>query len=115
MSSATCLTMFVLGAVVPLLPAAPENKPAPPKIMLWSWYAEDDFRFLKSPDIGVAYLALSLTLSGRDEVTPYPRAVPVRIPPHTWQTAVIRFDFDSYGARRPAFTEQQRKLAVKMI
>ncbi len=88
---------------------------APPKIMLWSWYADDDFRFLKNSGIGVAYLALSLQLAGRDEVTPNPRAIPVRIAPGTWQTAVVRIDFDAYGTRRPAFTAQQSKLAARMI
>jgi hypothetical protein len=88
---------------------------APPKLMLWSWFAPDDFRFLKDSDVGVAYLALSIRLDSRDEAIPDPRAAPVRIPPQTWQTAVIRIDFDSYGSRRPAFSEQQRKLAVQMI
>jgi hypothetical protein len=88
---------------------------APPKKMLWSWSSPDDFRFLKSSDFGVAYLALSIHFAGQDPVSPSPRAIPVRIGPTTWQTAVIRFDFDSYGSRRPAFTEQQRKDAVQMI
>jgi hypothetical protein len=88
---------------------------SPPNIMLWSWSASDDFRFLTSSDVGVAYLALSIHFAGRDDIGPSPRAIPVRIAPTTWQTAVIRFDFDSYGPRRPAFTEQQRKDAVQMI
>lgn len=87
----------------------------PPRMMLWSWFAPDDFRFMKTSEIGVAYLALSIHLAGREDPTPSPRAEPVYIPPQTWQTAVIRLDFDSYGSRKPAFTDQQRKRAAQMI
>ena len=83
--------------------------------MLWSWFADDDFRFVKTADVGVAFLALSIQLAGRDEVRPSPRVHPVRIGPGTWQTAVVRLDFDSYGSRRPAFTEKQLNLVAKMI
>jgi hypothetical protein len=115
MTSGTCRVLCALSTFVPLLATPPEKKPVPPNIMLWSWYAPDDFRFVSGPDIGIAYLALSIQLEGRDEATPAPRAQPVRIPPQTWQTAVIRIDFDSYGSRRPGFTELQRKLVLQMI
>lgn len=38
------------------------GKQDPPKLMLWSWFAEDDFRPLGDRGVGVAYLALSLEL-----------------------------------------------------
>jgi hypothetical protein len=92
-----------------------QTKPLPPRIMLWSWQASDDFRFLKASDIGVAYLALSIQLNGRDDPIPGPRLNPVRIGPDTFQTVEVRIDFDSYGTRRPAFSERQRRLTVQMI
>ncbi len=104
-----------MRALTILLLYATTAAASPPKIMLWSWNEPDDFRFLKNSEVGVAYLALSIHFAGQDPVSPSPRAIPVRIGPTTWQTAVIRFDFDSYGSRRPAFTEQQRKDAVQMI
>ena len=98
------------------LSAAAASSPKPPRIVLWSWLADDDFRFLKDPDVGIAYLALSIRLEGRDAVIPLPRAIPVRIAPTTWRMAVIRLDYDSWNtARTPAFTPQQRQLAAKMV
>jgi len=94
--------------------AAPRS--VPPKLVLWSWYGEDDLRFLKGSDTGVAYLALSLRFEGRDEVIPSPREMPLRTAPNTWLMPVIRFDFEAYDARlKPAFSERQRQLAARMI
>ncbi len=87
----------------------------PPKLMLWSWFAADDFRPLADRGIGVAYLALSLQLEGQHDVTPWPRGVPVRIAPDTYKMAVIRFDYPSDLKHRPSFSHEQRDLAVRMI
>lgn len=91
------------------------TKTAPPRLMLWSWFAEDDFRALANGDTGVAYLALSLELQGQKEVIPSPRSTPVRISPKTYQMAVIRLDYRPEAAYRPAFSPTQRRLAVEMI
>lgn len=99
------------GSASPQKPA----KLAPPKLMLWSWFAENDFRFLSDRGIGVAYLALSLRFEGLSEVTPSPRSMPVRISPNTYQMLVIRFDYRADAARRPAFSQRQRQLAVRMV
>lgn len=89
---------------------------APPNIMLWSWFASDDLRFLKDADVGVAWRALSLRFEGRTQVIPEPRFVPIRLSGDTWQMIVIRCDFDTYSPeRRPAFSPQQRHLAARMI
>jgi len=91
------------------------GKQVPPKLMLWSWYAKDDFRPLADPGVGVAYLALSLGFDGQSEVTPDPRMVPVRIAPGTYQMAVVRFNYYTNAAHRPAFSPRQRQLAVRMV
>ena len=89
---------------------------APPNIMLWSWFASDDLRFLKDADVGVAWRALSLRFEGRTQVIPEPRFVPIRLSRDTWQMIVIRCDSDTYSPeRRPAFSPQQRHLAARMI
>jgi hypothetical protein len=83
--------------------------------MLWSWFTQDDFRFLADRGVGVAYLALSLRFEGQSEVTPDPRMIPVRIAPDSYQMAVVRFDYSSDAAHRPAFSQRQRQLAVRMV
>ncbi len=88
---------------------------APPKTMLWSWFAEDDFRPLAQPGVGVAYLALSLRFDGVEKVIPSPRLVPVRIPPETYRMAVIRFDNEVDGPHRASFSATQREQAVNMV
>jgi hypothetical protein len=88
---------------------------SPPNLMLWSWYAEDDFRPLANARIGVAYLALSLRLEGQTEVAPSPRTIPVQIPANTYKMAVIRFDYSLEPGSRPSFSRTQRELAVGMV
>jgi hypothetical protein len=71
---------------------------------------------LKDTDIGVAYLALSLSFEGRNEVIPNPRMTPLRTAPNTWLMPVVRLDFNGWDERqRPAFSDQQRRLAASMI
>ena len=85
----------------------------PPRLVLWSWFAPEDLRFIKSAEIGVAYRGLSLWFEGRDGVIPGPRLSPLRLSPETWQMVVVRCDFDTQS--RPAFSPQQRRLAAAMI
>jgi hypothetical protein len=107
----SCLNAIILFATS--LSGTPRS--VPPKVILWSWFAEDDLRFLKDADIGVAYLALSLRFEGRDRVIPEPRLIPLWTAPNTWQMAVIRFDNRDDTSQKLAFSQQQRQLAVKMI
>jgi len=113
MKSARC-AVAALCCLSSLLAAA---KSTPPKIVLWSWNAEQDLRFLKQDaEIGVAYLALSLRFTGRDEVIADPRFMPLRLASNTWQMVVIRCDYDGKDAgQRPAFSDRQRRLAARMI
>jgi hypothetical protein len=113
MSLQSLLRLAAAWLGVALLFAAPRVEP--PKRVLWSWFGETDLRFLKGSNVGVAYLALSLSFEGQNRVIPYPRFLPLRMSPQTWQMAVVRFDYDGDSHHRPAFSEKQRRLAVKMI
>jgi hypothetical protein len=93
------------------------TKSAPPKIVLWSWSAHEDLRFLKDDAaVGVAYLALSLRFEGRAAVVPEPRGIPLRMAPSTWQMVVVRCYYERQDTgKRPAFSARQRQLAARMI
>jgi hypothetical protein len=95
--------------------ASAQGKQAPPRLMLWSWNTEDDFRPLLDHDTGVGYLGLSISLEGKNEVTASPRRIPVRIAPETYQMLVIRFDYQSDAKPAVAFSQKQRQLAVRMV
>lgn len=90
------------------LPAAP---PLPP-IMLWAWETPHDLRFLKSPQIGVAYLATTLLLR-EDTLWVRRRIQPLRIDPSTPLVAVIRIESDE--ARRAVLSPRQRRMAADRI
>ncbi len=83
----------------------------PPSRMLWSWFADDDLRFLKPRQAGVAYRALSLTFRGATDVIPHPRKSRLLTPPGLYEMGVVRFDL----AGAPAFSDRQRHVAVKMM
>ncbi len=112
----TAVLWLAAQVIVASGPVPNTRKQAPPKLMLWSWFADDDFSALKDGDIGIAYLALSLWFEGQSQVTPVPRYVPVRIPSGAYRMVVVRFDYDTgNGASLPAFTPAQRQLAVRMV
>lgn len=101
-----------LGVAVAAPPSAAKQ---PPRVMLWSWFAEDDFGPLADRPVGVAYLGLSLRFEKQNQVEPAPRSVAVRIPPKMYRMLVVRFDNRPATPARPAFSPRQRQLAVKMI
>jgi len=82
----------------------------PPHRILWSWFADDDLRFINPRETGVGYLAASLHIEGRDRVLSHPRTSPVRIARGTYEIAVIHIDY-----HRASFTPEQRRLVVAMI
>jgi hypothetical protein len=104
----------ILNVVTAAAPAATAKR-IPPNIMLWSWYAEDDFRAFSNKPVGVAYLALSIELAGKNGVHPSPRAAYVRIPPAMYKMAVIRIDGPFDGSQKPAYSVRQRELAARMV
>lgn len=72
---------------------AGEARPAEarPPLVLWAWERNEDLRFLKGRDVGVAFLAGTLRLEG-DAATLNPRRQPLRVDPATPLVAVIRVE-----------------------
>ena len=104
--------LFLVVVMAPSSRGATSHFPgAPPERMLWSWFADDDLRFLSARTAGVAFRALSVTFRGNAEVIPHPRRTRLRTAPGTYEMAVVRFDFGG----RPGFSERQRHLALRMI
>jgi hypothetical protein len=71
--------------------------------MLWAWETPQDLRFLKSPDVGVAFLAAHLYIKGQ-HVSVRPRRQPLRVAPGVYRMAVVRIDCDP--AAKPVFSRR---------
>ncbi|MEI9983780.1 MAG: hypothetical protein WDN69_11585 [Aliidongia sp.] len=95
------IALFGLAALAADMPM----RPAP---VLWAWERPEDLRFA-GPDVVVAVLAGSITLSG-DAVLAAPRRQPVLLRPGQKRIAVVHVEID----RRPklAWSESQRAEAA---
>jgi len=60
-----------------------------PKIILWAWERPEILDFIDPREVGVAFLAKTLSLRD-DSVVEHPRLQPLRVPPGTTLTAVVR-------------------------
>lgn len=87
------LAALALAATALLGARAPE--PAPPgevPVWLWAWERPEELRFLGGRgDVGVAYLARTLVVSG-EQIAVRPRRNPLRVAPGTPLTAVVRLE-----------------------
>jgi hypothetical protein len=87
------LAALALAATALLGARAPE--PAPPgevPVWLWAWERPEELRFLGGRgDVGVAFLARTLVLSG-EQLAVRPRRNPLRVAPGTPLTAVVRLE-----------------------
>jgi hypothetical protein len=118
-NSKTFLLIFLLYAFF-LCACATKNEvnpklsaEMPPKI-LWAWERPEDLRFLDAKAFGVAFLAQTLTLSG-DDVQFRPRRQPLELPDGIYVIAVTRIETRQDAAKRPAFSDEQRKRIVNLI
>jgi hypothetical protein len=59
--------------------------------MLWAWERPEDLRFIDPANVGVAYLAGTVTLQ-ENQADWRPRMQPLRIPPGTALMAVVRLE-----------------------
>ncbi|MBI5473702.1 MAG: DUF3142 domain-containing protein [Ignavibacteriae bacterium] len=69
----------------------PERMTRIPKLVLWAWERPEDLRFINSQQVGVAFLAKTIVLRGR-QVIERPRLQPLRVNPGTPLIGVIRFE-----------------------
>jgi hypothetical protein len=68
-----------------------------PQVMLWAWERREDLSFIHPREAGVAYLALTLRLSG-DRVVIRPRRQPLIVPPDAVVIPVARIETDWHSA-----------------
>ena len=83
-----------------------------PPVILWAWERPEDLSFLNPKDVGVAYLAKTLSLRG-DRLVVRPRLQPLKVPDGTRMVAVARIESDHSG--RPSLSEQQLNVLVEEI
>jgi hypothetical protein len=83
-----------------------------PHVMLWAWERREDLSFIHPREAGVAYLALTLRLSG-DRVVIRPRRQPLIVPPDAVMIPVARIETDWHSA--PAMSPGQCAEAARAI
>lgn len=83
-----------------------------PKLILWAWERPTDLRFIDPKNIGVAFLAKSIFLTG-DQVRARPRLQPLELPPGTKVIAVTRIETDPQ--QQPALSSKQSGAVVAAI
>ena len=100
------------GARVPdgqrKIPASPTTAPA---VYLWAWERATDLRAFDPARAGVAMLAGSVWLRA-DEVVMRPRLQPLRLPPGTWITAVVRIEVDPSSPPTRSAAQCERTVAA---
>ncbi len=62
-----------------------------PDIMLWAWEAPCDLRWIDPDEIGVAFLASTITIYD-DRIWIKPRMQPLKVAPKTYLTSVVRLE-----------------------
>ena len=80
----------------------------PPR-MLWAWDRTEDLRFLEGEDVGVAWLATTVTLED-DRFSARVRYRPPLLPSQTQAVPVVRIE-----ARKAQLTDAQRTRTVEAI
>jgi hypothetical protein len=79
-----------LALIVPLLAVRRDSAGPRPPVVLWAWERPVDLRNLPD-DVGVAFLAQTITVSSRTHVT-FSRRQPLRVDPSTFLIAVTRIE-----------------------
>jgi hypothetical protein len=83
-----------------------------PRLILWAWERPEDLRFINPQEVGVAYLAATITMSG-DRTSVRPRLQPLQLAPATRRIAVARIETDNHT--RPLFSDEQRRRVVTAL
>lgn len=85
--------------------SAPSRMKAFPGLFLWAWEREEHLEFINPREVGVAFLAATITLRG-EEVIERPRLQPLKTPDGTTLIAVVRIE--TARDRQPALSDKQR-------
>lgn len=81
-----------------------------PRVVLWAWERPEDLRFLAGREAGVAFLAVTVRLSGGAVLTQR-RRQPLLVDPGTPVMAVVRVE--TVRGVRPALSQGQRQAVVR--
>jgi len=100
---------FVSSSALP-----PDRLNGFPRLILWAWERPEDLEFLGSRDIGVAFLAETLTLRG-EEVVYQPRRQPLKVSPTTRLIAVTRIESRKTTGQSIALNDTQREKIVSLV
>jgi hypothetical protein len=105
--------VVVVVALTWVASVSPATQVAPrPARVLWAWERPEDLRAIDARTTGVAYLALTATLTG-DRVEVVPRRQPLRVASDVWLSAVTRVELDT--SSRPALIAPQREALVDAV
>lgn len=86
-----------------------------PKTWLWAWERPEDLRFLRGrDDVGVAYLARTVTITG-ERASVYPRRQPLHVEPSTPLTAVVRIEVPRGVAPMPAVLDRVTREVISAL
>lgn len=83
-----------------------------PKTVLWAWERPTDLSFIDPKEVGVAFLARTIRLSG-DEVIVRPRLQPMNLPNGSIAIAVTRIETDR--SNTALLSEKQSEQLTKVI
>jgi hypothetical protein len=83
-----------------------------PKVMLWAWERPENLKFIDTSNIGVAFLAKTISLTSSD-VNVRPRLQILETPPNTTLIAVVRIETAIY--QKPTFSLEQKRKVLREI
>lgn len=83
-----------------------------PKLMLWAWERPEDLSYVDARQVGFAYLAQTITLSG-DRCHIRRRVQPLKLPAHARVEGVVRIEIDPRN--KPTYSESQMAAVVKSV
>ncbi|HSR52366.1 MAG TPA: hypothetical protein VLV83_16185 [Acidobacteriota bacterium] len=106
------IAAMLLGASSLDRPDSADRLAALPQVMIWAWERPEDLEFLDCSQVGVAYLAGTLTLTG-EEAQMRPRFMPLLLPPECRSLSVVRIE--TYEFEPPRYTRHQRREMVEEI
>jgi len=87
-----------------------------PKLILWVWEHPSDLHYIDPSQVGVAFLASTIHLSG-ERVEIRPRLQPLKVPPETFMMATLRIETNQTRPRLrpPSFSSDQRSQTVAEV